>query len=57
MRQPLRYLALLGIARHALVIRGSFQHLVARNVNAKLLGHRAAFAGACPAATALRNGN
>jgi hypothetical protein len=53
----LRYLALLGIARHALVFRGSFEHLVAGNVNAKLLGHRAAFAGACPAAMTFRNGN
>ena len=56
-RQPLRYLALLGIVRHALVIFSSFQHLVACNVDAKLLGHRAAFPGACPAATALWNGD
>jgi hypothetical protein len=35
MGETLRDLALLGIPRHALIVRGCFQHLDARKVNAQ----------------------
>jgi hypothetical protein len=56
-RQALSDFTLLGVTRHALVVGGDLQHLIARVLQAQTIGHRAALKRALSASSAFRYGN
>ena len=57
MREALGDFALLGIVRHALVVGGDPQHLIARILHAQTIRHGAALKRPLPAPSAFGYGN
>ena len=57
MREALGDFALLGIARHAFVVGGDLQHLIARILHAQTVGDGAALKRPLPAPSAFGYGN